>query len=76
MGTSDTAKAGRGEIMEAVRKHAPVEPNYDIGPGANLERGTPLDITRARTQLGYEPQYNIDAGVAAYREWFATQKSS
>jgi len=24
------------DIMEAVRKHAPVEPVYDIGPGANL----------------------------------------
>ena len=61
-------------IMEVVKQHAPVEARFDIGPGANLERGAPLDITRAREQLGYEPEYDIEAGVKKYAEWFAGQE--
>ena len=38
------------EIMDAVLTHAPVVPDYDIGRGANLEGGTPLDITCTSTQ--------------------------
>jgi nucleoside-diphosphate-sugar epimerase len=32
------------------------------------ERGT-LDISQARTLLGYQPQYNFDQGIAKYYEW-------
>ena len=59
------------EIVDMVKKYAPVEAKIDVGPGVNLERGAPLDITRAREQLGYEPQYDLEAGVKKYAEWFA-----
>jgi len=64
------------DIMEAIARHAPVEPRFDIGPGPNLERGAPLDITRAREQLGYEPEYDLEAGVEDYAAWFAQRRSS
>ena len=62
------------EIVEVIQRHAPGNPVYDIGPGVNLERGAPLDITLAKDQLGYEPQYDLEAGIRAYRAWFDTQK--
>lgn len=58
-------------IMQVIERHAPVVVQYDIGSGPNLERGAPLDITRAREQLGYEPEYDIEAGVRDYAKWFA-----
>jgi UDP-glucose 4-epimerase len=59
------------EIIEMVRKHAPGDNKIEVGPGVNLERGTPLDITLAREQLGYEPKYDLEAGVKAFKEWLA-----
>ena len=45
----------------------------EIGPGDNF-LGTPYpphgvyDISRARTELGYAPEYDIERGVADYLE--------
>ena len=39
-----------------------------LGPGPFVPRGAPLDITKARTSLGFEPKYaDIDAGLADYK---------
>lgn len=57
------------EIIDVVRKHAPGNPKIEVGPGVNLERGAPLDISLAREELGYEPQYTLEEGVKAYRAW-------
>jgi nucleoside-diphosphate-sugar epimerase len=62
------------EIIEMVRKHSPGDPKIEVGPGVNLERGAPLDITLARQQLGYEPTYTLESGVMAFRSWL-DQKS-
>jgi nucleoside-diphosphate-sugar epimerase len=50
-------------------------PGMRLGPGVNLERGAPLDITLARDQLGYEPKYDLESGVRAYRAWFDSQSA-
>ncbi len=63
------------EIIEVVRRHSPGNPRYEVGPGVNLERGAPLDITLARDQLGYEPRYDLESGVRAYRAWFDQQRA-
>lgn len=63
------------EIIEVVLKHSPGNPSYEIGPGINLERGAPLDISLAKDQLGYEPQYDLEAGVKAYRTWLDQQSA-
>ena len=62
------------EIVEMVRKHASGNPTIEVGPGVNLERGAPLDITLAREQLGYKPQYDLEAGVKAFRAWLDNHK--
>lgn len=62
------------EIIEMVQKHAPGQNKIEVGPGINLERGAPLDITPAREQLGYEPKYDLEAGVKAFRAWLDTHK--
>src|SRR5262245_35118828 len=52
-----------GDVEEALRK---------IFPGVNLTRGklTParprMDITRARTELGFNPEYKLEAGLRDY----------
>jgi nucleoside-diphosphate-sugar epimerase len=62
------------EIVEMVKKYSPGDPKIEVGPGVNLERGAPLDIARATDQLGYKPEYDLEAGVRAYRQWFESQE--
>jgi nucleoside-diphosphate-sugar epimerase len=66
--------AGRGrsiaELYELVRRRFPrleaemVEQADDFRP----RRGT-LDITKARSLLGYEPRYQLEVGIDAYLEF-------
>jgi nucleoside-diphosphate-sugar epimerase len=63
-----------GEIAEIVRDLVPAA-NIKIGPGhyafadgVEPVRKGALDISRARRELGYEPRYDIRAGLAAYVE--------
>jgi UDP-N-acetylglucosamine 4-epimerase len=39
-------------------------------------RHSQADIGKARTQLGYEPQYNINSGLQAVTSWYATQTTT
>ncbi len=64
----------RGEVAEIVRRLVPGA-RIALGPGipptAHL-RG-PSDLTRARTELGYEPRYTLEAGLA---DWLAHERSA
>lgn len=41
-----------------------------IGDGAFFDRGAPLDISKARSRLGYEPRFSdICEGLRDYRDW-------
>ncbi|MGQ7248496.1 NAD-dependent epimerase/dehydratase family protein [Halomonas sp. V046] len=43
-----------------------------LGPGPFVVRGSPLDITRARQDLGFEPKYtDIRQGLEDYHRWLA-----
>jgi UDP-glucose 4-epimerase len=59
-----------GDIARAVRKHIP-NADIEIGPGDNFLM-TPYqphgiyDISRARNELGFKPEYDIERGVADY----------
>jgi UDP-glucose 4-epimerase len=58
------------DFAEAIRRLLP-NAQFDIGPGLNfLGSEKPLhavfDISRAQTELGYRPQYDLDAAVADY----------
>ncbi len=61
---------GLNDIAAAVRKRIP-NAVIEIGPGDNF-LGMPYqphgvyDITRARNELGFEPKFDIDRGIADY----------
>ena len=40
-----------------------------LGQGALMKRCEALDITRARDELGFEPQYDVEAGIRQYAAW-------
>jgi UDP-glucose 4-epimerase len=58
------------EIAAAVQKAVPGY-KVELPPGKRPGAGTDhvLDITRAREDLGYEPRFSIEAGVADYVSW-------
>jgi nucleoside-diphosphate-sugar epimerase len=60
----------RAEVAEIVRRLLP-EATVRVGPGippaAHL-RGPSL-LTRARAELGYEPAYTLEAGLADWLAW-------
>jgi nucleoside-diphosphate-sugar epimerase len=60
------------EIVDIIREEAPGA-DISVGPGlyafadrVNAVRKGALDISRARQELGYEPRYDIRAGLRAY----------
>jgi nucleoside-diphosphate-sugar epimerase len=62
------------EIVDLIKELVP-DADLAIGPGpyrfvdgTEAVRKGALDITRARTELGYEPRYPIKKGLAAYIE--------
>jgi nucleoside-diphosphate-sugar epimerase len=64
----------RGEVAEIVRRLVPGA-RISLGPGipktAHL-RG-PSDLTRARQELGYEPRYTLEGGLA---DWLAHARAT
>ena len=60
------------DFASEVRRHLP-KADIRIGPGLNfLNSPYPMccvyDISRARNELGYAPQYDVEKGVADYLE--------
>ena len=45
------------------------EPEYIENPHAHYQNFTQADLTNARKELGYEPQFSFEAGVADYMKW-------
>jgi UDP-glucose 4-epimerase len=62
------------EIVDIVKKLVPgadlaIGPgNYRFVDGSEIMRKGALDISRAKTELGYAPRYSIETGLAAYLE--------
>ena len=58
------------EFTEAVKK---VVPNAEVGlqPGQGPRQRTNayMKITRMREDVGYQPQYDLEGGVADYIGW-------
>jgi UDP-glucose 4-epimerase len=67
------------DIARVIRNHLP-NADIEIGPGLNF-LGMPYpacgiyDISRARAELGYAPQYDLDRGIADYLESLARLKA-
>lgn len=68
------------DFERAVRRHIP-DADIKIGPGLNF-LGMPYpphgiyDTSRAREELGFKPEYDVEAGVADYLESLRRMKST
>jgi nucleoside-diphosphate-sugar epimerase len=60
----------RGEVAEIARQLIPTA-EIRLGPGiqATSHRRGPSDLTRARAELGYEPQFTLEQGMADWFSW-------
>ena len=57
------------KVAQLAQTYSPFEVGVEIGPGELMQRAHALDIGRAREELGFEPRYDINAGVRKYAEW-------
>ena len=46
-----------------------LKPDYIDNPFAFFQPFTQADLTRSRTELGYEPKYSLETGVKQYVNW-------
>lgn len=49
---------------EVVGQHEPADIAYD-----DTQQRGPMDTTRLREDVGYEPRYDLESGIRAYMEW-------
>ncbi len=61
-------------LVEIVKKYSPCSCKVDIGPGKLFPRGETLDISLARQELGFRPEYTIEKAVSEYAQWIRKQK--
>lgn len=57
------------DLVEIVKKYSSSPCQVKIGPGKLFPRGETLDITLAREELGFNPEYKIEEAVAEYAGW-------
>ena len=62
------------DIFEAVRKAVPGATCSSLKPGKAPTAATnpATDLSRIKTELGYEPEYTLESGIAAYIDWLKT----
>ena len=59
-----------GRVLELTKKHSRYPHDVSIGPGTLMPRAEALDITRAETDLGFKPKFELEAGIEQYARWF------
>ena len=55
------------------QQHSPYDVRVEMGPGELMKRCEALDISRAQSELGYTPQYDVETGIRKYAAWMRTQ---
>ena len=58
-----------GNVAKLAQKHSRFKVKVELGPGELMQRAEALDISRAREELGFEPQYTIEEGIQKYAAW-------
>ena len=62
------------DVLNTVKKYS-CPTSIDIGPGKiSPDRGFPVDISLAREELGFQPEYTLERGVSEYAEWLKKLK--
>jgi len=51
-----------------------LKPDYIENPHAHYQNFTQADLTSVRNELGYEPRYSLETGVADYMKWLYPEK--
>jgi ADP-L-glycero-D-manno-heptose 6-epimerase len=51
-----------------------LEPDYIENPFPFFQPFTQADLTRSKAELGYQPKYNLKAGIKAYVGWLKEQR--
>jgi UDP-glucose 4-epimerase len=59
------------DVVAAIRKAAPGAPGNVLKPGRTPGNAVnpATDLSRIKTDVGYEPAHTLDGGIAAYIEW-------
>ncbi len=58
-----------GRVAELAQQYSRHDVRVEMGPGMLMQRCEALDIARARNDLGYEPQYDVETGIRQYAAW-------
>ena len=65
------------ELIAMLARALAVEPRIDAQPEQPGDVPiTYADITRARSELGYAPDFPLERGLAAFAEWFRAKSST
>ena len=54
-----------------AKPEGPIErtATIELGPGELMQRCEALDISRAREELGFKPEFSVEEGIQQYAEW-------
>ena len=61
------------DIIKTSARIAGVEVEVKLGPGLAMPRSPSLDSSRLRQEIGWEPQYDLEAGITEYAQWMKEQ---
>jgi len=62
------------QMISLAQKYSDKPTQVDIGPGKLLPRGETLDISLAKEELGFYPQYTVEQGMKEYARWVKKNK--
>src|SRR5690606_11902686 len=59
------------EVIDQLNKALglSLEPEYIDNPFPFFQPFTQADLNRSKAELGYEPKYNLEKGIAQYVSW-------
>ncbi|MGD8291185.1 MAG: NAD(P)-dependent oxidoreductase [Desulfobacterales bacterium] len=58
-----------GRVAALCQRYSSFPVEVDLGPGELMQRCEALDISRARKELGFEPEYSVEEGIQKYARW-------
>lgn len=62
------------QMVSLAQKYSDKPTQVKIGPGQLLPRGETLDISLAKEELGFYPQYTVEEGMKEYARWVKKNK--
>jgi len=62
------------EMVRLAQKYSDNPTEVRIGPGKFMPRGETLDISLAKKELGFYPEYTVEEGMREYAEWVKRNK--